>query len=212
VLIVFLLPVPGARAQLNERLLHTFCSSVGCADGRDPNAPLIADSHGNLYGTTLYGGTCDLYTDGCGTIYELVPPAGGSGEWTENILYSFCSQAACADGGVPYSAMIMDAQSNLYGTASTGGSGGVVFELSPPASGSGAWTYSVLYGFCSITLCADGANPLGNLIFDSQGNLYGTTVKGGSSDYGTVLNSPYPQAAHPPGQRPCFTAFPWATR
>jgi len=162
-----------------------------CADG-DPAGKLILDARGNLYGTTGNGGAnlagCGGY--GCGTVFELSPPASGGGAWTHTVLYSFCSAPNCADGTDPISGVIFDTRGNLYGTTLTGGSSltscyggtgcGVVFELKPPSSGSGTWTESTLYTFCSATNCADGNFPHG-LVFDSFGNLYGTTQLGGTN-------------------------------
>ena len=100
--------------------------------------------------------------------------ATGASAGTEKVLYAFQNGG---DGGNPAAGVIFDSQGNPYGTAGNGGSGGrgVVYELSP---NSGAWTETVLYSFRGGT---DGAFPVGDLIFDSAGNLYGTTTAGGSS-------------------------------
>jgi uncharacterized repeat protein (TIGR03803 family) len=165
-----------------EQVLYEF---LGGNDGGNPtpNGGLIFDSSGNLYGTTLYGGgsACSFEDSaGCGTAFELSP--NGSGGWTETVLYSFVGGS---DGKVPSSGLIFDKAGNLYGTTEYGGgtgcSGagcGAAFELSP--NGSGGWTETVLYRFCSATNCTDGALPQG-LIFDGSGNLYGTTSSGGQS-------------------------------
>lgn len=100
---------------------------------------------------------------------------------TETVLYNLCSVANCADGGLPVSRLTSDAKGNLFGTALYGGIGypqnngyGTVFELSP--NGSGGWNETTLYAF---TGGADGGSPYSNVIFDSAGNLYGTTIVGG---------------------------------
>src|SRR5580658_9381828 len=85
-----------------------------CPDGNGPIAGLIFDTDGNLYGTTIDGGTYNY-----GTVFELSPPSGGSGPWTETVLYSFGS--AAGDGGVPSAGVIFDANGNLYGTTEYGG-------------------------------------------------------------------------------------------
>lgn len=139
-------------------------------------AQLTADSSGNFYGTTVNGGRY-----GAGSVFELSP--NGSGRYTENVLYSFCSESGCTDGnmqcstfGGPYQQnyLTFDTAGNLYGTTCGGGANGfgTAFELSPSTTG---WTETVLYDFCSQSDCTDGANPCNGLIWDPHGNLYGTT-------------------------------------
>lgn len=180
-----------------ETVLYKFCSDFSsdgfCLDGAYPMAGLVFDSMGNLYGTTKGGGSfsCSNGLGGCGTVFELSPS--GSGKWTESILYNFCadsSNGACLDGAEPVSQLTIDTAGNLYGTTSTGGTGGTrndccwggtVFELSP---GAGSWTHIVLYNFCangSNDICPDGAGPQAGVVFDNAGDLYGTTQGGGST-------------------------------
>ena len=145
--------------------------------------PLVFDSQGNLYGTTVQGGS-----DNGGVVYELSPQAGGNGPWTESVLYNICSPNPCPGGSSFIGGLTIDTHGNLYGVALVGGthnSGGTVFELSP--SGGGSWAFTVLYDFCSLTNCADGLQPRGAPIFDSHGNLYGTTTGGGANNAGTVF-------------------------
>jgi uncharacterized repeat protein (TIGR03803 family) len=122
--------------------------------------------------------------------------ASASGQVQEKVLYSFCSTANCTDGAAPSGNLLFDAARNLYGTTAGGGSNcqkndsggcGTFFELSP--SQGGTWTESVLYSFCAgdIQGCPDGQNPYAGLIFDNQGNLYGTTQNGGVHGLGTVF-------------------------
>jgi uncharacterized repeat protein (TIGR03803 family) len=99
---------------------------------------------------------------------------------TEMVLYNFCSLSNCTDGEFPFAGLTFDSAGNLYGTASGGAyADGVIFELTP--GGGGMWTETVLYNFCSLSGCADGAGPAwSSLIFDAAGNLYGTTNAGGA--------------------------------
>jgi uncharacterized repeat protein (TIGR03803 family) len=162
-----LIPKPGG--EWTEKVLHNFGSGK---DGAGPTGGMILDAAGNLYGTTLWGGT-----NGYGTAFELMPKADGS--WTEKVLYSFCSQSQCADGSEPFASLVFDRAGNLYGTTYVGGAyqflNGTVFELSP--QGNGDWTEKVLHKFAGPP---DGAFPQGGLILDDAGNLYGTTAVGGS--------------------------------
>lgn len=194
---------PQSDGTWTETILYNFCSVVGlygCLDGASPEAGLIFDAQGNLYGTTTGGGAnpCSSGYPGCGTVFELSPPSQPGGAWTETVLYSFCTQNQgnfCLDGIRPVSQLTFDSSGNLYGTASDGGAsksplgGGVVFELSPSPNG---WTETVLYSFCTIATryaCLNGAYPAAGVTFDKSGNLYGTTEfngnlqKGGGSIY-----------------------------
>jgi uncharacterized repeat protein (TIGR03803 family) len=106
-----------------------------------------------------------------------------AGQAHESVLYSFGTNPN--DGSIPNGGLVFDSAGNLYGTTQRGGSagGGSVFELSPLQGGS--WGETVLYSFCSLPNCEDGAEPLAGLISDSVGNLYGTTVGGGTFSGGT---------------------------
>jgi len=157
-------------------VLYTF---TGGSDGSQPYAGLVMDASGNLYGTTESGGNSGSNcSSGCGVIFELAP--GSSGSWTQSVLYSFGGEN---DGASPYDALTFDAQGNLYGSTYSGGAydKGTVFELSNSANG---WTESVLRTF---TGAGDGASPVGGMVFDATGNLYGTTFQGGDFGYGVVF-------------------------
>jgi uncharacterized repeat protein (TIGR03803 family) len=158
-----------------EKVLYNFCAQSNCADGATPLAGLIMDGAGNLYGTTKGGGANSQSVAGCGTVFELMPNASKTA-WTETVLYSFCSQSGCADGFGSDASLIMDRAGNLYGTSDFIGSSvyGVVFELTPAGTG---WKETVLHSFGT----ADGGGPVASLIMDGAGNLYGTTLYGGSS-------------------------------
>jgi uncharacterized repeat protein (TIGR03803 family) len=161
-----------------EHLLHTFTNSP---DGFGPAAGLVADSAGNLYGTTPYGGAT-----GYGCVFELSPPTTSGGAWTESILYSF--QRSDSDGQAPYGTLILDQQGNLYGTTAFSLSeqgAGTVFDLSPPTTSGGAWTETILYQFPANN--GRGTSPEGKLVMDAQGDLFGTTNLGGSFGFGVVF-------------------------
>lgn len=168
---------PDGSGGYTESILYNFTNS---SDGGYPEASLIMDSSGNLYGTTWAGGkgisaNCDTAPGGCGTVFELAP--NGSGGYTESVLYAFTGiTSAGSDGQNPASSLIMDAAGDLYGTTQAGGadSNGIVFELKP--NGGGGYTESILYNF---TGGSDGGSPTAGLIMDSAGNLYGTTSEGG---------------------------------
>jgi uncharacterized repeat protein (TIGR03803 family) len=176
---VFELSPPKHRGDpWTEQVLYSFCSVTGCADGAFPEAGLVADSSGALYGTVNSGGDAQ----GHGLVFELKPPREPHAAWHYETIYLFCAQANCADGANPDARLAFDAAGNLYGTAIFGGanSQGVVFELAPPARPKGAWGYGVLYDFCSETSCADGQEPEAGVVIDQKGAVYGTATGGGS--------------------------------
>lgn len=150
-----------------ETVLHSFAAGL---DGWYPEAPLLRDQSGNLYGTTTLGPSL-------GTVFKI-DTAG-----KETVLYSF---AGTPDAGFPLSGLIQDSSGNLYGTTVQGGvySWGAVFKLD---------TQGVETVLKSFDLGAAGHYPYGNLLRDSAGNLYGTTAQGGdpvcnfSNGCGTVF-------------------------
>ena len=148
--------------------LHAFTGEVG---GLSPLAGLIFDPAGNLYGAASGGGGGDS-----GTVFGLSPSMGG---WTFETLYGGFSGGT---GAGPRGNLVMDSTGKLYGT--TNGSGanqfGSVFELS---LSNGGWTYTDLHDFNG----SDGRYPVGGLVIDGSGNLYGTTTAGGASGYGVVF-------------------------
>lgn len=159
-----------------ETVLHRFGQG---SDGSEPFGGLVVGTGGALYGTTSYGGTF-----GYGTVFEVTPPASTGGTWTTTILYSFGGPPG--DGRQPSAPLVIGSGGALYGTTILGGSSnfGIVFELAPPAVPGGAWTETVLHSFTGQNV--DGVAPYGGVIFGQNSVLYGTTLKGGSANLGTV--------------------------
>lgn len=151
-----------------EKILYSFQNG---SDGAYPEGGLILDASGNLYGTTLAGGQA-----GAGTVFKLTP---SDGSWTFVPLYSF----TCDYGSGPVANLIMDQDGNLYGMTygDRGPDYGTVFKLT---SAGGSWTETVLHRF---TNGGDGGSPYGSLVFDADGNLYGTTSYGGAYDAGVAF-------------------------
>jgi uncharacterized repeat protein (TIGR03803 family) len=148
-------------------VLYTF---TGGSDGEAPQAGLVRDSAGNLYGTTSIGGIVTTCHVGCGTVFKLEP------DGNKTVLYNFTGGS---DGAYPNGALIQDAEGNLYGTTQVGGEltcgrgegCGALYKLDPTG------TETVLYSFRGQP---DGENPTGGVVRDSAGNLYGTTAFGGN--------------------------------
>jgi uncharacterized repeat protein (TIGR03803 family) len=158
---------------------------AGFADGASPQAEVVFDKNGNLYGMTNYGGSGgpNCFGSPCGTVFQLTPTA--TGQWTHTVLYSFNGGT---EGGYPGRALTLDAAGNLYGTTGiggdtscTGGNGdgcGTVFQLAPPAVQGGAWTETILHRFTGGT---DGVGP-GGLTLGGGGFLYGPAAGGANND------------------------------
>lgn len=172
---------PTTKGGWEETILYKF---TGGADGAYPEANLVLDSAGNLYGVTLGGGSFNgnlCSTFGCGIVYELSPGASG---WTESVLYTFTDGN---DGWRP-EWLTPDNNGNLLGVTplggtfnrTCGGGCGTVFKLT---SGSGGWSLSLAYSFSGGS---DGAYPSSQLIFDKQGNVFGAAAAGGSMQCGGI--------------------------
>lgn len=175
---------PQSNGSWNETVLHSFGSGT---DGRTPFGQLVLDAAGNLYGTTQGGG---IYSSsgicvGCGTVYELVHQ--GS-TWTEKILYNFGNGT---DAAIPQGGVIFDKAGNLYGATTFGGiyTFGTAYELMPQSNGT--WKEVLLHQFGAT---GDGIGPDQNLVFDSAGNLYGTTFGGAEGPGGGTAFELMPQA------------------
>ena len=158
-----------AAAQTSETVIHQFTGP----DGAEPNGQLLADSSGNIFGTTQNGGTSTACDGGCGVVFEISPKSGGG--WLYRIIHDFQNQP---DGAIPRTSLSMDAAGNVYGTTVYGGTGafdcaggcGTVFMLSPTSTG--YWSEKVLYRFQSL---GDGREPIDGVTIDAAGNLYGVT-------------------------------------
>src|ERR1700676_1594716 len=146
-------------------VLHSFS---GNPDGSTPYGGFARDSSGNLYGTTAQGGTYNL-----GTVFKTTSTG------TTTVLHNFTGNP---DGSTPYGALVIDSSGNLYGTTIQGGTSnlGTVFKTTSTG------TTTVLHNF---TGNPDGSTPYGALVIDSSGNLYGTTIQGGTSNLGTVFKT-----------------------
>jgi uncharacterized repeat protein (TIGR03803 family) len=152
-----------------ETVLHAFPTTE--FDGQNPEANLIFDSAGNLYGSTGAGGSS--YD---GIVFQLSPSGSG---WTENLLYTF---APGNNGGTGPEGGLLLTSGNLIGTTSGGGAGdgGTVFQLTPSQ---GNWVFNLMYSLTG----QDGFGPRASLTMDAAGNLYGTTVYGGVYGYGSAF-------------------------
>jgi uncharacterized repeat protein (TIGR03803 family) len=174
---------PAGNGVWTEAIIYSF---MNVGDGYTPEGPLVFDNAGNLYGTTTvgpYGQGC-LNNNGCGTVFQLVPPVGG-GAWTGGTLFAFTG----INGANPHGGVLIDPSGNIFGTTTNGGlyggyretNGGVAFELMPPQSG-GPWTEIVLWNFMG----GSDAHPIG-LVEDASGNLYGTAEGSQQSDCGEIF-------------------------
>lgn len=190
-------PPQQKGGQWTEKVLWVF-KGHDQNDGSSPSGGLIADSAGNLYGVTGYGGSgpCVLFgtATGCGTVFEMLPPKSKGSAWTEKVLYNF---QGGKDGDLPSGPLVFDSAGNLYGAtefgggkgttcnAFYGGNCGMVFKLSPPKTKGGKWAEKLLHSFAGIAQgkqYGDGAVPNGGLLLDSIGTIYGTTLFGGSGN------------------------------
>lgn len=181
--------VPNGAAY-DWKVVHRFCAQTNCSDGAKPSSALILDTAGNLYGTARSGGAF-----GEGLVFRLVPNADHS-KWTRATVYTFCSGGPpCTDGRAPVGPLtyagaqtgaLYNGAAALYGTTQSGGAGsgsttagadGVLYRLG--ASTKVRRSETVLYNFCNLTNCADGAKPYG-LTIDASGHLFGVTTEGGT--------------------------------
>jgi uncharacterized repeat protein (TIGR03803 family) len=186
---------PPAKGKTNwtETTLYSFTGGSGGAAPSDFGVPVL-DPSGVIYGAAAAGGNTNnkqCLNTGCGTVFQLTPPAKGKTAWTRKTLFAFNG----ADGINPIGGLTEDADGNLFGVTNEGGklttcapgspypSGcGVTFELSPPAKGGKDWTLTVLRKF---TAGADGSYPFAAPIFVGK-NIYLTTSGNEQTDYGSL--------------------------
>jgi uncharacterized repeat protein (TIGR03803 family) len=202
-LMALALLVPQGAAQDASSAITTLHSFTGTPDASYPNG-LIAGKNGVSYGTSLFGGEftafpCSVsYPAGCGTVFEMQPPAMPGERWTETILYSFTGTSG--DALNPASNLTLASDGTLYGAASGGATGwGAVFALTPPAAPESAWTETVLYSFQWMRPLNNGTAPAGPLLIGQHGELYGIATAGGimfdSIGFGTVFELIPPASA-----------------
>jgi len=165
-------------------VLHVFCKAHrNCADGGSPGE-LTSDASGTLFGAGQFGGA---HRKGCcGVVYKLVP-SGKDSPYT--VLHDFCDLRNCKDGAQPDSNILIDTSGNLYGatfnggghnSTSTGAGGGTVYKLTGTA-------LETLHAFCEQRDCTDGQNPVGNIVMDGAGDIFGVTQAGGKFGHGVVF-------------------------
>src|ERR1022692_957258 len=162
------------------KTLYSFCAQSGCTNGSNPYAELVQASNGYFYGTTVnYGANGEG-----GTVFKITPSG------TLTTLYSFCAQSGCTDGAYP-NGLVQATNADLYGTTSSGGASsncfngitgcGTVFKITPSG------TLTTLYSFCAQSGCTDGEDPVAALVQAANGDLYGTTIGGGTNNSCSVL-------------------------
>jgi uncharacterized repeat protein (TIGR03803 family) len=182
-----LAPPAASGGAWKEYVINRFSDGgvLGGARGAQPLSGVVSED-GALFGTTWSAGDVYCSVFGCGVVYKLTPPA-THGAWTETVIYTFTGPP---DGAFPQALLTVGPRGVLYGTTTYGGSGacvgdagvfegcGTVFQLTPPETGGGSWTESVIHTFTGID--GDGANPAASVTVGPDGVLYGTTQTGGS--------------------------------
>jgi uncharacterized repeat protein (TIGR03803 family) len=172
--VVFELTPNASKTKWTETVLHVFCVAV-CTDGASPVGGFAIDNSGSLFAVASGGGT-----HSSGVLYKLVPNGVNS---QQTVLYDFCAETFCTDGSAPEPLPLLDAAGTLFGVTQAGGAfnnGGTIYEL-------GTGGYNVVYSFCAQADCTDGQSPIGDLIADGSGKIYGATFQGGAHGGGTVF-------------------------
>lgn len=186
---------PKGGGVWTETVLYTF---TGGSDGSYPQSPLIIGANSVLYGSAFWGGAaaCPVsdYPQGCGTIFQLIPPTGTGTTWTLSVIYAFTGHSS--DGAHPYGKMALNTSGELFGTTYSGGANvntcmsdafsgcGSVFSAKPPSKTGGKWTKSNITVFPGSP---GGGTPTG-VTLSTGGSMYGTTISGGNTGgYGTVF-------------------------
>lgn len=187
---------PPARGQTAWTVTPLY-AFTGEGDGFFPTG-LVLDKSGALFGTTGFGGlsngNCliDGSDVGCGTVFELTPPAKGQTNWTLATLYSFTGGA---DGSSPFGGVALDSKgvayafsTGYYTCVSDAGYCGSAIQLTPPAKGKTGWTETTLYSFPGGS---DGAAPgnYGPMVLDKSGTIYGSAAAGGNPNNKQCLNT-----------------------
>lgn len=160
----------GITAITASTQTFTTLATFNLTNGADPYfTPVIQGTDGNFYGTTAFGGA---HTGG--TVFKVTP------DGTLTTFYSFCALTKCLDGTYPYAGLVLASNGNFYGTTTQGGTNnyGTVFELTP------AGKLTTLHSFCVEVNCSDGWYPITGLVQATNGNLYGTTQRGGGKGGG----------------------------
>jgi uncharacterized repeat protein (TIGR03803 family) len=173
------IPGPGSKIfeltpQSGGLWTNTVLYTFPITDGENPQASLVFGPGGNLYGTTYFGGTNSV-----GSIFEM-SPRGNS--WKESLIYSFGPASTSQSFSVTPSSLVLDSKGNLYGTTQFGGARqhGSVFELSPQPGG--GWNETDLFSFQGATV-----KPMGSVVLDNAGHIYGVTFVGGAHGFGAVF-------------------------
>jgi len=177
-------PPKNKGGKWTEHVLHSIAAGT---DGANPNGGLVLDSAGDIFGTTVFGGSAGCQGPGCGTAFELKKPTKTGGKWTEKMLHVFTDGD---DGAGPNGGLVFDSKGRLYGTAGGGGgsdSQGVVFRLTPEKHET--WSETILHpftGFGDAPCC-----PVTGLTFAANGEIYGASL-GGKDSRGVAfrLSSP----------------------
>jgi uncharacterized repeat protein (TIGR03803 family) len=196
---VFKLSPPKTKdGKWTEQVLYAFKSG---SDGANPNGGLVFDNKGRIYGTTYFGGNesgeCNggVGGTGCGTVFALDPPMRKGSTWTEKVIHRFDG----LDGGSPAGGVVFGRNGDLYCTTLGGGGGnfpsGAVIQLESHSDRT--WTEQMLHSFQDNS---DGGEPRSTLVFDAEGDLYGTATGGGPVGGGTIFR------LRPTGDSWSFTA------
>jgi hypothetical protein len=193
-----LTPPVSAGAPWTYTLLYAFTNG---SDGAGPGALTIGPG-GVLYGTTASGGIKSANCEtGCGTVFQLTPPASPGDSWDFVVLHSFTRGTGNPGYSAGPSGVAIGKNGSLYGTFTYGGNPacttfpggcGTVFALYPPSTAGSSWLFRTIYGF---TGGADGANPSGGLLASESGELVGTASQGGASLYGTIFSLAPPESS-----------------
>jgi uncharacterized repeat protein (TIGR03803 family) len=157
----------------NETVLHHFTEGEG---GGGPAGGVLLDVQGNLYGVTTYGGLPPTDPNGSGTVFRLEP------DGTFTTLHRFAADGS--EGANPESALVLDAEGNLYGVTPHYGAGGDFFVGGTIFRIDSAGVFTTLHDFATNSVAA---HPIGPLMRDDAGNLYGVTESGGAEDGGTIF-------------------------